>query len=70
MKERQGRKWIGYVLAEVLLVIPILVLLLVMGNFVEQEKQRQRLEQTESSDVFSQQNGGEWVPGNEADSGL
>ena len=50
MEEKRGRKWIGYLKIEVLLVIPILVLLFVMGQFLdrEREQQRERLEQSES----------------------
>ena len=50
MEEKRGRKWIGYLIIEVLLVIPILVLLFVMGQFLdrEREQQRERLEQSES----------------------
>ena len=49
-EEKRGRKWIGYLIIEVLLVIPILVLLFVMGQFLdrEREQQRERLEQSES----------------------
>ena len=47
MEEKRGRKWIGYLIIEVLLVIPILVLLFVMGQFLDRER-RERLEQSES----------------------
>ena len=52
MEEKRGRKWVGYVIFEVLLVIPILLLLFVLGQFVERERERQqeRLEQSESSE--------------------
>ena len=52
MEEKRGRKWVGYVIIEVLLVIPILLLLFVLGQFVERERERQqeRLEQSESSE--------------------
>ena len=52
MDETRGRKWVGYVIIEVLLVIPILLLLFVLGQFVERERERQqeRLEQSESSE--------------------
>ncbi len=52
MGEKRGRKWVGYVIIEVLLVIPILLLLFVLGQFVERERERQqeRLEQSESSE--------------------
>mgnify|MGYP006868216621 CR=1 FL=1 len=52
MEEKRGRKWIGYLITEVLLVIPILLLLFVMGQFLDRERERQqeRLEQSESSE--------------------
>ena len=52
MGEKRGRKWIGYLIIEVLLVIPILLLLLVMGQFLDRERkqQQERLEQSESSE--------------------
>ena len=52
MEEKRGRKWVGYVIIEVLLVIPILLLLFVLGQFVERERERQqeRLEQSGSSE--------------------
>ena len=42
MEEKRGRKWIGYLIIEVLLVIPILVLLFVMGQFLDREREQQR----------------------------